>query len=112
MIAPMFAQSLGLTLLLEAGFFLLVVKYNKKDFMLLVLVNILTNPIVVLLYWLASVYTDLHRAIIIIPLEIFAIVVEWQYYKKYGQNINRPFLFAFSANMFSYWIGVLIQLLV
>jgi len=104
--------SLALTLALEAGFFLLAGMRDKKDMLLLVLVNIVTNPVVVLLYWLASVYTDWNLVFVIIPLEIFAILIEGYCYNKYGRGFKRPYVFSVCANMFSYWTGVLIQFLI
>jgi len=101
--------SLALTIGFEAGFFLLIGKRNKKDLLLLLLVNILTNPIVVLLYWLAASFTDWNIYIVLIPLELFAVVTEGYYYKKYGQSFRRPFLFSLAANAFSFGIGWLLQ---
>jgi len=102
--------SLALTLALETGFFLLTGKRNKKDLLLVILVNALTNPIVVLLYWLAALYTSWNTSVVKIPLEIFAVITEGFFFMKYGQSFKRPFLFSLAANMFSFWVGVLIQL--
>jgi hypothetical protein len=103
------AFSLILTLALETGFFLLTGKRNKKDLLLVILVNIITNPPVVLLYWLSVFYTSWNGAIVKIPLELFAVLAEGYYYKKYGQDFQRPYAFSFAANRFSFWIGVLLQ---
>ena len=104
------ALSLGLTLILETGFFLLVGKRGRKDLLLVLAVNILTNPAVVLLYRLAASYTNWSTAIIAAPLEIFAAATEGYYYKKYGENFRRPYLFSLAANIFSFGAGLLIQL--
>ena len=104
------ALSLVLTIVLEAGFFLIIGKRDKKDLLLVVLVNVFTNPVVVLLYWLAVLYTGWNVIIIILPLELFAVLAEGYYYKKYARCFKRHFLFAFAANMFSFWTGFLIQL--
>ena len=103
--------SLALTLAFEAGFFLLIGKRNKRDLLLLILVNVLTNPIVVLTFSLAVLYTGLNGYIILIPLELFAILAEGYYYKKYGESFRRPYLFSLAANMVSFWAGELIQVL-
>ena len=103
--------SLALTLVLEAGFFLLVGKRDKKDLLLLLLVNILTNPVVVLSFWLTTRYTGWNPVLVIIPLELFAVLTEGYYYKKYGQSFKHPFLFSLAANAFSFGVGQLIQLL-
>lgn len=101
--------SLALTLALEAGFFLLVGKRNKKDLLLVIMVNVLTNPAVVLLYWLAVLFTDWNTTIVKIPLEVAAVLVEGIYYKKYGESFKRPFIFSLAANAFSFTIGAVIQ---
>ena len=104
--------SLLLTLALETGFFLLTGKRNKKDMLLVILVNIVTNPVVVLSYWLAMSYTKLDPTIVIAPLELAAVCVEGAYFKKYGQDFHRPYLFSVFANIFSFGIGFLLQRLV
>ena len=111
-IAVSLAVSLALTIAFEVLFYLLTGKRDKKDMLLVVLVNIVTNPAVVLLYWLATMYTNLNKYAIIIPLEAFAILTEGYYYKIYGHGFKRPYVFSAAANMFSYWIGVLIQIAV
>ena len=102
--------SLLLTVILETGFFLLTGKKDKKDLLLVVLVNILTNPAVVLLYYITVTYTNWNPTVIKIPLELFAVITEGYYYKKYGRSFRRPYLFSIAANMFSFWIGVIIQM--
>ena len=101
--------SLTLTLAFETGFFLLAGKRDRKDLVLLLLVNVLTNPVVVLLFWLTVLYTDLNTYMVIIPLELLAILTEGYYYKKYGVSFHRPYLFSFAANIISFGMGELIQ---
>jgi hypothetical protein len=111
------ALSLLSTIVLEVVFFivssrLFTVKINKKDILLVLLVNILTNPVVVLLYWLTIFYTQWNTIIILIPLELFAILTEGYYYKTYGSSFRRPYLFSTAVNIFSFGTGVLIQLFI
>lgn len=101
--------SLLLTLVLECGFFFIVGKSDKKDLLLLVLVNVLTNPLVVLTFWLIQSYTYWNAYIVLVVLEVLAVVVEGGYYKKFGESFKRPFLFALAANAFSFLSGLLIQ---
>ena len=103
------AVSLALTLVFEVVFFLLTGKRNKKDLLLVILVNVLTNPVVVLLYWLAVIFTNLNGTLVKIPLELFAVVAEGFYYRKYGQSFKKPFVFSLTANAFSFAMGLLIQ---
>ena len=102
--------SLALTIVIEAGFFLALRKRNKRDLLLVILVNVITNPVVVLLFWLAALYTDWNRNLVIVPLEIFGVLTEWFFYKKYGAEFSRPFLFSLSANAVSFGAGLLLQL--
>ena len=102
--------SLALTVAFEAGFFFLTGKRDKKDLLLLLLVNVITNPVVVLSFWLAASYTNWNGYIVLIPLELFAVLTEGYYYKKYGNSFRRPFVFSLAANMVSFWAGEFIQL--
>ena len=123
------AISLGLTIIFEVGFYLITgkqnskdhgisgihkegffkVKWNKKDLLLVILVNTLTNPVVVLLYLTAYYYTSWNTTAVKIPLELFAILTEGYIFKRYAQSIKKPFLFSLAANMFSFTLGVIIQ---
>jgi hypothetical protein len=103
------AISLALTLALELFFFLIIGKRNKRDLLLTLLVNTLTNPVVVLTYWLLIFYTDWNGVIVKSSLELWAVLTEAHYYKKYGQQFSRPLLFSISANAFSFGTGMLLQ---
>ena len=105
------ALSLSLTLALETGFFFLAGKRNGKDLLLVILANVLTNPVVVLTYWLAAMFTDWNLVVVIVPLELSAVFVEGFCYKKYGLGFKRPYLFSAGANAFSYGVGLLMQML-
>ncbi len=104
--------SLGLTLVLELLMsFILKVK-DKYDYLNIILVNILTNPILVSL----SLYINIHyglsaKKILIIPMEIIVVLIEGLIYKKYlkYKRIN-PFIFSFILNLASYIIGAIINL--
>lgn len=101
--------SLVSTLILEECFALVAGKRGKKDLLLVGLVNVVTNPAVVLLYWLAVLYTDLNPIVVKAILEILAVLTEGRYYKKYGVNFSRPYLFSIAANAFSFGVGVILQ---
>jgi len=103
------ALSLAMTLVLEPGFFLLTGKRNKKDLLLVVLVNTHTNPIVVLLYWLAFLHTNWNMIIVTVALETYAVLAEAFVYKRFAQSIKRPLLFSVAANACSYLVGLLVQ---
>jgi len=130
-------KSLGLTLALEVGFFFILfylmkislsirtgngtnfvsnflfkAPWNKKDILLVILVNTLTNPIVVLIYWILYYNTNWSTILIIVPLEIFAVITEGFIYKRKSECINRPFLFSLAVNAFSYTTGLIIFALI
>lgn len=108
--------SLLLTLILEIVFFLvvqaMVKRYNTKDLILVAMVNILTNPVVVLLNWLAVLYTNFDRVTIIVPLELGAILIEGFIYAKCGKRFKQPYIFSLGANVFSFGVGLLIQMII
>ena len=95
-----FAVSLGLTLLLELPFVYLWGLRSRHDLTLAALVNVLTNPAVVLLYQLGCPA---------LPLEAAAVAVEALCYRGCGQQIRRPVLLALCANVFSYTLGLLLN---
>ena len=105
------AVSLLLTLVFEEGFALVWGLRNKRELGLVALVNILTNPPVVLLYYTAT--GPLHRNAIpvTIVLEAAAILVEWRCYRAFSDQVKHPFLFALLVNLFSYGAGCVINLL-
>lgn len=106
---PVLWESLACTLVLELVFAVLVRMKGRKNYILLVLVNILTNPVVVLLYYITRCCTRIPIIPVLLLLEVSAVVVEGTYYKKYGEGIRNPMLFSIGANLFSYWVGELLQ---
>ena len=103
--------SLALTLLFESIFFFIVGKRSKWDFLLLLLLNILTNPVVVMSWHLARMYTKLNLLVVLVFLETAAIVIEGGFYRKYAETIKRPFCFSLAANACSFGAGKLIEVL-
>ena len=104
------ALSLLLTLLFEGLFALAWGMRGWREWAVLALVNLLTNPAVVLLYHLSTNLLGLNPVGVTLVLECAAVVVEWQCYKNCSQQLNRPFPFALLINLFSYSVGCIIQL--
>ena len=102
-------ESLGLTVAIEVGIGCITVKKDRKNLLLIALVNVITNPVVVLSYWLAAAYTDWNLVVVLAALELFAIALEGWYYGKYGRGFGRPYVFSAVANMVSFWVGALVQ---
>lgn len=99
--------SLGLTLVLELIFALICMVRNKKDLLLVCLVNVITNPVVVFFYYLT--FGKGGSLLVLAVLEVLAVVIEALFYKSYGEKISRPILFAIGANAFSFFIGKVIE---
>ena len=99
-IVPVLLVSLGLTAALEEGF--------GWDMLLVLLVNLLTNPAVVFLYHVNCLYLDWNRTVITVGLEAAAIAVEAVCYKAAAGNIRHPWLFSIGANLFSFTLGAVI----
>lgn len=105
------ALSLLLTLLLEGLFALLWGLRGWREWAVLALVNLLTNPAVVLLYHLSTGLWGMNALWVTLILECSAVAVEWRCYKLCSDQLKRPFLFALLANAFSYGLGLIIQLI-
>ena len=101
-----FTVSLGLTLLFESAFALCWGLRGKREFLILFLVNVLTNPVVVCLYYSFPLAQKL-----VLLLEFSAVLAEWLCYRACSERLRRPFLFALCANAFSYGLGCIINLL-
>ena len=100
------AVSLALTLILEGLLALLWGVKDRRDWLLLLLVNVVTNPIVVSLHHLLGGGIALTAA-----LELSAVMAEWLAYRKWGRDTRPAFLFSLCANGFSYFSGVLLNAL-
>ena len=104
MLLPALAVSLLLTLVLEGVFGLIWGVKGKRDWLLLLLVNVVTNPIVVTLHYCVS-----SAWVFTVVLEVAAVLAEWLAYRRWGRTTKPAFLFALCANVFSYFCGLLIN---
>ena len=98
-------MSLALTLLFEEGFALLWGLRGKRELTVVALVNVLTNPAVVLLYHTAVGLLHWRAIPVTIALECAAVAVEWLCYLACSEQLKRPSLFALLANALSYGAG-------
>lgn len=102
--------SLLLTLAFEIPFCTLVWGFRGRDIAVCALVNVVTNPPVVLSYLLVKqALTACGRAglmpLVTAGLELAAVVVEWIFYRRCTEK-RRPFFVSLSANAFSYFMGL------
>ena len=104
----MFGISLLLTLVLEwlAAFVWGI--WGKKAFLLVTLVNIVTNPAAVLTYWLYGIYLGRALSAVQLVIEIVVVTVEALIYRSFAKEesfgIKRPVWFAILANGLSWGI--------
>lgn len=105
----MFGVSLLMTLLVEGLVAFVWGLRGRKQFLLVLLVNVLTNPMAVLLYWLYQVYFAQHSLLLQILIELAVVIVEACIYKSFAEDerfqIRRPVLLAIVANALSWGIG-------
>lgn len=107
----MLAMSLLLTLIFEEGFALAWGLRGRRELGLAALVNCLTNPLVVLLYYTAAGLWHWDPVLVTVVLEGAAVGVEWFCYRAFSEQVKKPFRFALLANLFSYSLGCVINLL-
>lgn len=101
--------SLSLTLMLELFYAVFWGFRKKEELCLIALANVLTNPIVVFVfYYVRFKRINVHYGWVTLFMEIFAFVTESLLYQRFSRKIIRPWLFSLSANAFSYAIGELL----
>lgn len=82
---------------------------KKKDLINIVLVNIITNPLVVSIGFVINIKYGLnYRRIFMIFIEIVVVILEGFIYKKC--MMNKPYKLSFLLNLGSYLIGKIIYL--
>ncbi len=107
-----FCLSLGLTLVLEAAIAILF-KLKSEELCLFLLVNLLTNPAAVYLNLvLCSFFPYISVFAWQIPTELAVIGIEGLIYSKRSRSLRMPWLFAAVANVFSYSIGLIIDMII
>ena len=107
---PGLAISLTLTLALELGYARFWGVREIRDLLLAAAVNVLTNPIVVFVYyWVWYNRFPVNRGLVTLVMEIWAVMTEALLYRKFARTIKRPWLFSLSVNAFSYAMGELIN---
>lgn len=111
MSVSVFLASLGLTLLLEVPFAWAWGLRDRHNLTVAVLVNVLTNPAVVLLNFLLAACTGWPWPAVQLPLEALAVGVEAVCYRSCGKDVRRPALLSLCANGFSYGVGLLLNAL-
>lgn len=109
----MFGYALILTLIIELGMAFFLGIRSRKVLLLILFVNILTNPPAVLLYWLGNLYLpDIVDFWLQLVIELVVVIVESLIYYcfsiKENWKLTHPILLSFIANVCSWIIGLLI----
>lgn len=87
---------------------------NKKDYLNIILVNTLTNPLVVTIpFYINIKYGLKYRNLVLYILEILAVVLEGYIYQKYLTNKKmNPYLFSLILNISSYIVGLIVNYII
>lgn len=91
--------SLLATLIIETGLAILL-KKRGLGLTVVLAVNLMTNPVVVLLWW-----WNPRLPLLLLCMEIGAVLIEGACYRLFPKHFNRPFLFSFLCNLLSFLIG-------
>ena len=110
MIVSSLIKSFILTLIIEYIIIKLIF-VKEKVFIPVLLVNILTNPFVVFIYNIMSLYSLEYKDFILIVLELLVVMVEGYIY-TYLLDIHfrKALLVSFISNVITYLIGILLSL--
>ena len=102
------------TIVIELGVSLILGVREKLDIINIILVNILTNPLLVSLVNLISInYGKSISYIFIAIFEILVVFIEGFIYKKYlSFKKIKPYVLSFILNLCSYLIGFVIQIFI
>ncbi len=109
-----FGMSLLLTLAIELPVAAVMKTRGWTEFLIAALVNILTNPLVVLIVYFTMFRFPAWRWPVEIALEILVIPAEGLLYraaKKSGYSFPKPFLLALVCNLSSYGFGLILNAL-
>jgi len=84
---------------------------SKKDYINIILVNMVTNPLVVVIPYIFYLYIGIYyRYISLLILEVLTILIEGYIYKKTLQiNQNKCYKLSLMLNISSYLIGLIIN---
>lgn len=110
--AAVLAQSLAVSLLLTLALeelFALVWGLRGRDLKLVLLMNLLTNPLAVSAHFALCRLWGLPEIPVVPVIEGLVVLTEGACCRSLGEKIRHPWVFALAVNLFSYGIGVLLQ---
>lgn len=84
---------------------------KKKALIPVLLVNMLTNPLVVYIYNIMSIYSFFYKDIVLVFLELVVVIVEGYVYKYLFEiKWKIALIISFISNVVAYLVGILISL--
>lgn len=101
-----FVIALLLTVAVEVPLSLLV-GMRRKELITVLLVNCLTNPIAMLLYWVLCARTSLSHLLLRFLIEATVVLTEGWIYAR-GTDRKHPYLCSLALNAASYGVGALL----
>lgn len=109
----MFGVSLALTVIIECAIAFLLRVRGRKEVLLVVLVNLLTNPPAVLCNWLFGLYLpDWPKILVQLGIETVVILTEALIYRSFAKDdgwaVGRPVLLSVTANGCSWLLGLIL----
>lgn len=103
-------KCLSLTIIIELSLAVILGIRDKKDILNIILVNVMTNPLLVSLTTYITYNRIFNRILFIIIMEVLVVIIEGFTYKKIlkFKKIN-PYVLSLILNASSYFIGELIN---
>lgn len=109
MIISSLIKSFILTFIIEYTIIKLIF-IKKKTLIPVLLVNILTNPLIVYIYNLMYIYSFPYKDIVTVFLELLVVIVEGYVYKYLLEiKCKIALIVSFISNMIAYLVGILIS---
>ena len=110
-----FATALILTIIIEEVTAFIMGMRRKLEFIIVLLVNTLTNPLMMLYYtFIRSKFPDVSKILLQIPGEIAVVIIEAYVFKTMGKTkdycFKHPILLSIVLNTISWMTGILLQI--
>lgn len=81
---------------------------RKKELLIVILANVITNPSLNVIFGLCWLYADQYALWVLAALEICAVLIEWRIYRILT-GAKHPFWASLTANAVSFCIGLIIS---
>lgn len=103
--------ALLLTIVIESVVLFLFKVRKREDYLLMALINVMTNIPANVLYQLNLHYNVINRWLRMALIEIAVVLIEWKYIKDYMKSDVRPLITAVMVNVASFLGGIIWNML-